>query len=210
MTPKNKDIAMYIESEEELREIFGFPKGRAKDKLLTKLEKHSTAFIRLSPFFTLASYNAEGKADSSPRGGKPGFVKVINEQCIVIPESKGNNRLDSLVNLLATNSIGCLFLIPGVDETLRINGTARISTAPDYLALFSEEQNPPKACIEVQITEVFLHCAKALMRSKLWSSEAIIERSSLPAMGVMINDQLGINAEPETNADMLKRYTKDL
>lgn len=201
---------MYIESEESLRNIFGFPKGRAKDKLLKKLEQHSMAFIRLSPFFTLASYNTEGHTDCSPRGGKPGFVKIINERCIVIPESKGNNRLDSLVNLLATKNIGCLFLIPGVDETLRINGTARISTAPDYLALFSEEKNPPRACIEVQITEVFLHCAKALMRSKLWSSEVIIERSSLPPMGVMINDQLGINEKPEANADMLERYLKDL
>jgi PPOX class probable FMN-dependent enzyme len=201
---------MYIESEEALRTIFGFPKGRAKDKLLKKLEKHSMAFIHLSPFFTLASYNAEGHTDCSPRGGKSGFVKIINEQCIVIPESKGNNRLDSLVNLLETKNIGCLFLIPGVDETLRINGTARISTAPDYLALFSEEQNPPRACIEVQITEVFLHCAKALMRSKIWSSESIIERSSLPTMGVMINDQLAITDEPETQEDILKRYTKDL
>lgn len=201
---------MYIKSEEELREVFDFPKGRAKHKQLTKLEKHSIAFINLSPFFTLASYNAEGRTDSSPRGGKPGFVKIINEQCILIPESKGNNRLDSLVNLLETKNIGCLFLIPGVDESLRINGTARISTAADYLALFTEEQNPPKACIEIQITEVFLHCAKALMRSKLWSSESLIERSSLPSMGVMINDQLGLDEEPETNADMLKRYTKDL
>lgn len=93
---------------------------------------------------------------------------------------------------------------------MRINGTAHISVAPDYLALFSEEQNPPRACIEVQITEVFLHCAKALMRSKIWSSESIIERSSLPTMGVMINDQLAITDEPETQEDMLKRYTKDL
>jgi PPOX class probable FMN-dependent enzyme len=201
---------MYIQSEKELRDVFGFAKGRAKDKLLTKLEKHSMAFIQLSPFFTLASYNSEGKADCSPRGGKTGFVKIINEQCIIIPESKGNNRLDSLVNLLETKNIGCLFLIPGVDETLRINGTARISTAADYLALFAEEPNPPKACIEVQINEVFLHCAKALMRSKLWSSTSTIERSSLPSMGVMINDQLGLNEEPETNSDMLKRYTKDL
>lgn len=201
---------MYIKSEEELREVFDFPKGRAKDKQLTKLEKHSIAFINLSPFFTLASYNTEGRTDCSPRGGKPGFVKVINERCIVIPESKGNNRLDSLVNLVETKNIGCLFLIPGVDESLRINGTARISTAANYLALFAEEPNPPKACIEVQVTEVFLHCAKALMRSKLWSSESTIERSSLPTMGVMINDQLAITGEPETQEDMLKRYTKDL
>ena len=201
---------MYIRSEKELRSIFGFAKNRAKDKLLTKLEKHSMAFIQLSPFFTLASYNSEGKADCSPRGGKPGFVKIINEGCIVIPESKGNNRLDSLVNVLETKDIGCLFLIPGVDETLRVNGTASISIAAEHLALFEEEPNPPKACIEVQITEVFLHCAKALMRSKLWSSKSTVERSSLPTMGIMINDQLGLDEEPETHANMLKRYNKDL
>jgi len=201
---------MYIESEEKLRELYGFPKGRSKAKQLHVLEKHSINFIQLSPFVSMSTYGASGSVDCSPRGGKPGFIKILNNGCIIIPEAKGNNRLDSLVNIIETGNIGCLFLIPGVDETLRINGTARLSTANEYLRLFATERNPPKACIEVTISEVFLHCAKALMRSDLWSSKSHIERSLLPTMGAMINDQISLNEEPETQEDMIKRYKSDL
>lgn len=201
---------MYIESEGQLRELYGFPKGRAQNKQLDALEKHSVTFIQCSPFVTLSTYSALGNVDCSPRGGAPGFVKVLNNGCIVIPEAKGNNRLDSLVNIIETNRIGCLFFIPGVDETLRINGSARISTSPEYLRLFSSERNPPKACIELDIKEVFLHCAKAFMRSNLWSTEARRERSLLPTMGEMINDQLSLNDEPESQESMIERYKRDL
>ena len=201
---------MYIESEEALRELYGFPKGRAKEKLLTALEKHSINFIERSPFATISTYGESGMADCSPRGGKPGFIKVFNSGCIVIPDSKGNNRLDSLVNILQTGSLGCLFLIPGVDETLRVNGTARLSTDARYLELFSSEKNPPKTCIELTVKEVFLHCAKALMRSELWSPESRIERSSLPTIGKMMNDQLSINEEAESQEEMVERYRQDL
>ena len=201
---------MYIESEQQLRELYGFAKGRAKDKQLASLEKHSRHFIETSPFMLISTYGKTGAVDCSPRGGKSGFVKIVNNNCLVIPDAKGNNRLDSLVNIIESKSIGCLFLIPGVDETLRVNGTAKISTSTDYLAMFSEEKNPPKACIEITIQEVFMHCAKALMRSALWSPEAQIERSTFPTMGVMINDQLSITAPAETHEDMVARYIKDL
>lgn len=201
---------MYIESEEALRALYGFPKGRAKDKLLSALEKHSINFIERSPFVTVSTYSDSGKADCSPRGGAPGFIKVFDSTCIVIPDSKGNNRLDSLVNILQTGSLGCLFLIPGVDETLRVNGTARLSTDAKYLSLFSSERNPPKTCIELTVQEVFLHCAKALMRSNLWSPESRIDRSSLPTMGAMLNDQLSVNDAVESQEEMVKRYRQDL
>ncbi|MCJ8319526.1 MAG: pyridoxamine 5'-phosphate oxidase family protein [Colwellia sp.] len=201
---------MVIESEEQLREIYGHAKGRAKDKQLNALEKHSINFIEHSPFLTISTHSSTGFVDCSPRGGAPGFVKILNEKTILLPEAKGNNRLDSLCNIIETGNIGCLFLIPGVDETLRINGTARISTSSDYLALFSNERNPPKACIELTITEVFLHCAKALMRSKLWSESSKIKRSDFPTMGVMINDQLCVTGVAEKHQDMVERYQKDL
>ncbi len=201
---------MYIESEEKLRELYGFPKGRSRKKQLSALEKHSINYIQLSPFILISTYGMSGAVDCSPRGGKPGFIKILNNGCIIIPEAKGNNRLDSLVNIVETGNIGCLFLIPGVDETLRINGRARLSTANEYLGLFATERNPPKACIEVTINEVFLHCAKALMRSDLWSSESHIERSLLPTMGAMVNDQISLNEEPETQEAMIKRYKPDL
>jgi len=201
---------MYIESEEQLRNIYGHAKGRAKDKQLNALEKHSINFIEHSPFLTISTHSKAGSVDCSPRGGAPGFVKILNKNTILLPEAKGNNRLDSLCNIVETGKIGCLFLIPGVDETLRLNGTARISTSVDYLALFSNERNPPKACIELTVTEVFLHCAKAFMRARLWSESAQIERSGFPTMGAMINDQLCISGVAEKYEDMVERYQKDL
>ncbi|TBR44853.1 pyridoxamine 5'-phosphate oxidase family protein [Marinomonas agarivorans] len=201
---------MYVNSEEALRKLYGFPKGRAVQKQLSALEKHTINFIGHSPFFTLSTYNRDGFVDCSPRGGKAGFVKVVDEHHLLIPDSKGNNRLDSLINIIETGNVGCLFLIPGIDETLRINGTARITTNTDYLSLFREEKNPPKTCLEVEITEVFLHCAKALMRSALWDSDAQIQRPDFPTMGQMINDQIGENDTPESQVEMVARYQKDL
>ncbi len=201
---------MHITSEEQLREIYGDPKGRAKDKQLSCLERHSINYIQHSPFVTIATRAKTGLMDCSPRGGEPGFVKIINETCIVFPDSKGNRRLDSLTNIVETGDMGCLFLIPGIDETLRVNGVARISTDAKYLGLFLNEQNPPKTCIELTITEVFLHCAKALMRSELWSAESQVERSLLPTMGKMVNDQLCIKDTPESQKEMLARYAHDL
>jgi len=148
--------------------------------------------------------------DCSPRGGPPGFVKVLDDNCFVIPDGKGNNRLDSLINIVATGDNGCLFLIPGIDETLRVNGNARISQSESHLKLFSNERNLPKVCIEITVKEVFLHCAKALMRSNLWSAESKIARSEFPTMAKMINDQLLITDPPESHEDMVARYQKDL
>jgi uncharacterized protein len=201
---------MYLESEEQLREIYGYAKGRAKDKQLTSLERQSSNFLAHSPFVTISTYAKSGSVDCSPRGGNPGFVKIINDNCIILPDGKGNNRLDSLVNIIETGQIGCLFLTPGVDEMLRINGLARISTSPEYLSLFSDDRNPPKTCIEITIKEVFLHCAKALMRSELWSLKAQIDRADFPTMGAMINDQLSIKDDPEAQEDMIARYKRDL
>ncbi len=201
---------MYIESEEQLRNIYGFPKGRAKDKQLGALEKHSINFIEHSPFVAISSCGQSGLADCSPRGGKPGFVKILSENCVIIPDAKGNNRLDSLVNIIETGKVGCLFLIPGVDETLRVNGSARLSTGAKYLNMFHSDRNAPHTCIEITIKEVFLHCAKALMRSELWSPQALIDRSKFPTLGRMINDQLSVADEPESQEDMVKRYESDL
>jgi PPOX class probable FMN-dependent enzyme len=201
---------MYIETTDELRELYDFPKGRAKAKVLNELEEHSQKFIQLSPFVVMATRSSIGTLDSSPRGGEAGFIKVFSNTRILIPDSRGNNRLDSLTNIVETGYCGCLFLVPGVDETLRINGTARISTAAQYLAIFANQANPPKSCIELTVQEVFLHCAKALMRSELWSAESRINRSLLPTMGRMLNDQLDLSDEPESQENMIERYRQDL
>jgi len=201
---------MIIKSEEALRELYGWPKGRAKSKVLDRLEKHSKHFLSLSPFFVLGTYDQQGRSDTSPRGGKPGFVQVKDDKTLLVPDAKGNNRVDSLINIVETGKVGCLFLLPGVDETLRINGTAVISTDNQYLGRFSEEKNPPKACIVITIEEVFLHCAKALMRSDLWGESNRIARADFPTMGRMLNEQLGTSNPEESQEEMVKRYLPDL
>ncbi len=201
---------MTITNEEELRELYGWPKGRAKIKLIKKLEKHSKHFILHSPFFIMSTCDSKGQSDASPRGGNPGFVKILDDQTLLVPDAKGNNRVDSLVNLVETGSIGCLFLIPGIDETLRINGKATITAEPNYLNLFPEEQHPPKSCIKIEINEIFLHCAKALMRSDLWGDKNKLVRPGFPSMGKMLNEQLGTNNPVESQEEMVQRYKKDL
>ncbi len=201
---------MIISNEEELRALYGWPKGRAKSKILEKLEKHSKHFLSKSPFFVMSTYNKEGRADASPRGGVPGFVKVLDSNTVLVPDTKGNNRVDSLVNIVETGKVGCLFFIPGIDETLRINGHAIITTDSNYLELFSSMQNPPQTCLKITIDEVFLHCAKAFMRSKLWSDEYRVERPGFPTIGTMLNEQIGLKDNKESQEDMIKRYQKDL
>ena len=127
---------MIITNINKLRALYGYPKGRAKDKVLQTLDKHAINFIKTSPFLIMSTVNAAGQMDASPRGGQAGFVKIIDKNTIIIPDSKGNNRLDSLSNIIETESVGMIFLIPEVDETLRINGKAQISTSPEYLSRF--------------------------------------------------------------------------
>ncbi len=201
---------MTVKNEEELRALYGWAKGRAKTKVLAQLEKHSKNFILHSPFFVMSTYDQSGRSDASPRGGKPGFVKILDEHTLVVPDAKGNNRVDSLVNIVETGKIGCLFLIPGIDETLRINGTASITTNPEYLDLFLEEQHPPKTCIKIAIEELFLHCAKALMRAELWKDTYRQARPGFPTMGKMLNEQLGQNTPLESQEEMVERYKKNL
>ena len=201
---------MKINTESQLRELYGYPSGRAASKSLFSLDPHAKNFISKSPFLVLATISSDGKMDNSPRGGKPGFVQVLDDNHILIPDSKGNNRLDSLVNIVENNSVGLFFMLPGIDETLRINGTAELRTDKVLLDRFSDEQNPPKTCMVVKIEEMFLHCAKALMRSRLWSNDSKIPRDEFPTMGRMLKDQLKGPEDVESHADMVKRYQKDL
>ncbi|MEO0895830.1 MAG: pyridoxamine 5'-phosphate oxidase family protein [Bacteroidota bacterium] len=201
---------MTIETVDQLREHYAQPSGRAKDKALRKLEEHSINFIAKSPFMIMSTIDKEGNMDSSPRGGKEGFIKVIDEKTIAIPDAKGNNRLDSITNIVESGRIATLFFIPGMDETLRINGKAMISIDPAHLAIFEGEKNPIKACILVTVEEMFLHCAKSIMRAGIWNPETYMDRKEMPTMGRMLNDQLKIEGEVETQAAMVERYKKDL
>lgn len=201
---------MKIETIEQLRKLYGEPAGRVTQKQMEALDKHARHFIEKSPFLIMSTVGKSGRLDASPRGGAAGFVHIANNKQIVIPDSKGNKLVDSLSNIVETGQVGLLFLLPGVDEALRVNGKAEISTNPELLAHFSTTKNLAPACILVTIEEAFLHCAKALMRSKLWSQEIQIERSEFPSMGQMIKDQIGSSEKPETHEEMVERYKEML
>jgi len=191
-----------------LRTLYPEPGERARRKQLDALDRHCSHFIALSPFVVLATGNAA--LDASPRGGAPGFVRQPDAHTLLIPDAPGNHRLDSLSNIVAHGRIGLLFLIPGIDETLRVNGSAWLTQDGDRLRHFAQDPRPPRLVIEVRVEEAYLHCAKALMRSKLWFEAARVERSVLPSLGRMINDQLGSDAPAESDAQMRTRYAADL
>ncbi|MBP8307191.1 MAG: pyridoxamine 5'-phosphate oxidase family protein [Burkholderiaceae bacterium] len=201
---------MHIETIEQLRALYAPAKERARLKQLAQMDPHCRRFIELSPFVVMASSDAGHGMDASPRGGAPGFAKTLDPHTVLIGDAPGNNRLDTLENILATGTIGLLFMIPGVDETLRINGTARLTCDPAVLRLFDAEKNRPRLAIEVTVTQAYLHCAKALMRSRLWHPSALQDRSVLPTMGEMIGSQIGMAGAPESQEAMLARYVDSL
>ena len=162
-----------ISSVEALRAHYGTPSTIARDKVLAKLDEHCCRFITHSPFLILSSVDLSGNMDTSPRGDKAGFVQVRDAQTLMIPDRMGNKRLDSLQNIVTNPGVGLLFLVPGVNETLRVNGTANISTDPSLLELFKVRDRLPVSVIVVTVNEAFLHCAKALVRSTLWRGYGI-------------------------------------
>lgn len=199
-----------IDSLDALRALYAQPVERALRKQMAALDAHARRFIALSPFAVLSTSDAQGRLDASPRGGAPGFVQVDDEGALLLPDSPGNNRLDSLQNIVAHGQAGLLFLVPGVDETLRVNGPAVLSTDPALLSRCADDRRAPKLVIRVQVREAYLHCAKALMRSRLWADATRVERSALPTMNQMIRDQIGGDGPVESQEDMVRRYAADL
>ena len=199
-----------ITTREALRQHYREATGRAVDKQLDHLEKHCRRFIELSPFMLIGSAGPDGRGDVTPRGEAPGFVHVLDDKRLAIPDRPGNNRLDTLTNLLTNPAVGLLFLIPGVDETLRINGQAAIHDDDDLRARFEVKGRLPATVLVVTVDEAYLHCAKALMRSKLWDPEAQIPRTALPTIGEMLKDQIGGDIEAEPQQEMVERYKKVL
>nr|WP_319383075.1 pyridoxamine 5'-phosphate oxidase family protein [uncultured Roseibium sp.] len=178
-----------ISDEAALRGLFPPTHELAKKKGLTAFDKHARDFIERSPFVCLGTQNADGKADVSPRGDPPGFVKVLDDQTLAIPERPGNNRLDSLVNIVTNPSVGLLFIIPGFDDTLRVNGQAALVVDPELLKAMSVKGRSPAIAIHVRVTSVFMHCAKAFRRSHLWDPTRFRDRGDMPSLMKIIMDQ---------------------
>jgi PPOX class probable FMN-dependent enzyme len=177
-----------IATHEELRGCYQPPLERSLRKSLTTLDAHMRRFISLSPFFCLGTSSAGG-GDVTPRGDAPGFVHVLDERTLLIPDWPGNNRLDSLTNVVTNPNVGLLFFIPGVNETLRINGIGEITMDAAVLERWTTNGKHPRSALRVTVREAYLHCAKALIRSKLWGEDYRVERSELPSYAQMLKDQ---------------------
>lgn len=180
---------MVISDEEGLRRVYPRVSKYIREKAIDYLDDFAKQFISLSPFFCIGTSRADSLADVSPRGGKPGFVQALDTKRIAFPDHLGNNRLDTLTNLVHSPAVGMLFLIPGIDETLRINGRAAITVHEELMGRFSVDGKKPRSVIVVDVAEVYLHCSKALRRSDLWNPEKKIDRSVLPSWGEMLRNQ---------------------
>jgi uncharacterized protein len=180
----------FITDEAALRALHHAPMSRATDKVLRALDAHCRRIVELSPFCVIATQGPRG-ADVSPRGDPPGFVRVLDDRTLLLPDRVGNNRLDGMTNLLANPRIGMLFFVPGMNETLRINGSARICDDARLLASCAVNGRAPKIGLVIAVEEAFLHCAKALVRSRLWDASRHIDRTSLPSYAEMLLDHVG-------------------
>ena len=194
----------------QLRSIYNYSKGRAASKIINSLEKHYKNFINLSPFVVISSKGKNGHADVSPRGDSVGFVKIQDDKTIIIPDRSGNNRLDTLENIIFDPSVGTLFFIPGINTVLRINGNAFIEDSLEIRAQFEINNNIPKTCIIINIEEIFMHCAKALMRSSFWDHSKYLSQTEFPTISKIINDQLNSEDDEQNHEQEDKRYKKQI
>lgn len=185
----------------QLQALFGETHAIAVQKCLDHLDPHAQAFVARAPFLCIGTQSAEGLADVSPRGDPRGFVKVLNDRTLLIPDRPGNNRLDTQKNILANPAVGLLFMVPGFDDTLRVNGRAQISCDPELLEPLRVNDRLPKVAIVVEVQEVFLHCAKAFRRAKLWDPAERQDRREMGSLLQIILEQTtGAPKDPEEMA----------
>lgn len=188
--PEDHQSDWTIRSEAALREMIGTAEGLAVKKSLRRLDRYCRQFIELSPFLAIGTQGSDGQADVSPRGDPAGFVQVLDDTTVALPERPGNNRLDTLTNIIENPNVGLLFMVPGFEDTLRINGKATLSRDPQLLERMTVSNRPPKVAVVVKVEEVFLHCAKAFKRSKLWDPAAQVDRKVMPSLGRIILEQV--------------------
>src|SRR5215813_3414091 len=178
-----------IESEQELRDILGHPAARAIDKQLARLDAHCRAIIARSPFVLIASRDREGRMDVSPKGDPPGFVQVLDDATLAIPDRPGNRRADTFTNVLQNPHVGLLFMIPGRQETLRVNGRAFIVRDPALREKMAVDGKLPQLALVVTLEEAFAHCGKCVIRSRLWQKDSWPSLEGLPSHARCLLDQ---------------------
>jgi len=194
----------------DLASIYPKPAPRVIAKARPEIDLHARKFIEMSPFCVLATSGSDGSVDASPRGGNPGFVNVAGPNRLLMPDRSGNNRIDSFKNIVeGSGFVHLIFFVPGIDETLRVGGKGKLSAAPDLLAAMEEFGKLPRAVLSVDVHEVYFHCGKALMRSRLWSKDTQVEREIFPSISQVIHDQTKLG-EPESQADVEARYKTQL
>lgn len=195
---------------DELRVLYREPPGRGEAKKIPRLDAGSRALVAASPFVLLGTADARGKCDVSPRGGPPGFVRVLDDNHLVVPDLNGNNILDSMTNILENPHVGMLFVLPGRDETLRVEGEACITTSDAVLGLFVEELRRPKAAIGVRVEKAFLHCGKSFRRGQVWDPASWAGLVAPTTCEILVS-QLGLDTPPEQLAEEFERgYRADL
>ncbi|MEY8837857.1 pyridoxamine 5'-phosphate oxidase family protein [Cribrihabitans sp. XS_ASV171] len=201
----------YIESEEELRTVYDDPTDGAIRKQLARLDSHARNFIARAPFLVIASQDASGRTDATPKGDRPGFVEVLDDRTIAIPDRPGNNRLDTFRNIISNPRAGILFIIPGMNETLRVNGRAHLTVNSGLCARLGMNGRPAKSVMLVEVEEVFMHCAKAFIRSSLWKPTEWPDRSEMPTLGEILRDQVATSRSADAIDDALtENYRTEL
>ena len=196
-------------SASDLGTIYPAPSPRVIAKARPAIDVHAKKFIGMSPFCVLATSGSDGSVDASPRGGNPGFVSVAGPNEVLMPDRSGNNRIDSFRNIVeGSGFVQLIFFVPGIDETLRVGGRGKLSADPELMASMIEFGKPPRAVLRIVVSEVYFHCGKALMRSKLWGGDRV-ERSVMPSIGEVIHDQTGLG-ERESQDVIYERYKTQL
>jgi PPOX class probable FMN-dependent enzyme len=197
-------------SASDLATIYPAPSPRVIAKARPEIDVHAKKFIGMSPFCVLATSGSDGSVDASPRGGNPGFVSVAGPNELLMPDRSGNNRIDSFRNIVeGSGFVQLIFFVPGIDETLRVGGRGKLSADPELLASMVEFGKEPRAALRIDVSEVYFHCGKALMRSKLWSQDTRVERTAVPSISQVIYDQTSLG-EPESQAEVEARYKTQL
>jgi PPOX class probable FMN-dependent enzyme len=194
----------FITSEEELREIMGHPSEIVTRKTINFIDEHCKSFIEKSPFITIATSDLSGNFDVSPKGDPAGFVKILDEKTLAIPDRPGNRKADTLRNIIQNPNVGLIFLIPGVKETLRVNGEAKVVTDKRVLELLSCNDKQPSFAIIVNVKEAFMHCAKCIIRSNLWMNTDESQKQSLPSLAQALVDHGKLDITYQELDEMIK------